>query len=95
MILARLRARTQYQRSNRGNKSQFTAVTNSTAVENPRLFFFITGPVCRPGKYMQEYGRRYPDAGYGIPSSIREKVLAFLDSDLLDIVAAFERKYGE
>ena len=44
---------------------------------------------------MQEYGRRYLDAGYGIPSSIREKVLAFLDSDLLDIVAAFERKYGE
>jgi len=44
---------------------------------------------------MQEYCRRYLDAGYGIPSSIREKVLAFLDSDLLDIVAVFERKYGE
>ena len=35
------------------------------------------------------------EAYYGIPSSIRENVLAFLDNDLLDIVTNFEKKYGE
>jgi type I restriction enzyme M protein len=34
------------------------------------------------------------EAYYGIPSSIRENVLAFLDNDLIDVVAKFERKYG-
>ena len=35
------------------------------------------------------------EAYYGIPSGIREKVLAFLDNDLLAIVAKFESKYGK
>lgn len=34
------------------------------------------------------------EAYYGIPSEIREKALAFLDDDLIKIVAKFEKKYG-
>jgi len=35
------------------------------------------------------------EAYYGIPASIRENVLAFLDNNLLDIVARFDKKYGK